>query len=204
MRRNMYGTVAALAWVINHYFFNETHYVYLATEFYPYKLRNPRSSSPFMIYQDLYEPWRDQDDNSKIVNMYRLALWGGVEAKKNQGVIDEKLAKRLMHICNKLNVMFFYPLVYRVDTDELDDSRLQVAGSGLKGSSEYLVQDLEDDEIDEILFLDFDADDDFKRVVLEEYLASCDGLDLNDPNDVLVTLERRCDSSGLRLPFSTS
>lgn len=199
MAGNMYGTVAALAWLISHYFFDGTHFVYLATEFYPYKLRNPRSSSPFMIYQDLYEPWRDQDDNSKVINMYRLALWGGVEAKRKQGVIDEKLADRLKHICNKLNILFFYPVVYRVDADDIDDSRLEIAGSGLKGSSEYLVQDLKDHEF-EILFLDFDADKDFKLVVSEEYFEISE----NDSNDVLVTLERRCDSSGLRLPFSTS
>ena len=204
MAKNLYGTVASLAWLIGHYFYNCKHYVYLAGEFYPYKLKNPRSSSPFMIYQDLYEPWRDQDDHSKIINMYRLALWGGIESKRKQGIIDDNIADRLKHICNKINTIFFYPVVCRVDSAGLDQKRLEVAGSGLKGSSEYLVRDLDDSEIDELLFLDYDADGDFERLVREEYrMFSGVGRYLTDPHEVLDILERRCDSSGLRLPFST-
>jgi hypothetical protein len=205
VEKNLYGTMASIAWILGHYFFDCKHYTYLGVEFYPYKLKNPRSSSPFMIYQDLYEPWRDADDFSKMINMYRLALWGGVEAKRKQGVIDDSLADRLKHICNKLNVMFFYPVVCRVKTTAVDSSRLEIAGSGLSGSSEFLIRDLDDSEIEELLFLDFDTDSDFEQVVREEYKTSRrTGSYSNNPDEVLTILEGRCDSSGLRLPFSAS
>ncbi|MGH9931337.1 MAG: hypothetical protein ACREA9_19195 [Pyrinomonadaceae bacterium] len=204
MGKNLYGTVAALAWILEHYFYDRKHYSYFATEFYPYKLKNPRSSSPFMIYQDLYEPWRDHDDNSKIISMYRLALWGGVETKRRQGVIEDAVADRLKHICNKVNTMFFYPVVCRVNRDSLDQNRLEVSGSGVSGSSEFLVRDLDDAEIDELLFLDFDEDDDLKQLVREEYLSSLEGKFLIDSDEVLSILERRCDSNGLQLPFSAT
>jgi hypothetical protein len=75
MAKNLYGTIPALAWVIGHYFYDCKHYMFLAGEFYPYRL-NPRSSNPYLIYQDLYEPWKDGDEFSKVINGYRLALWG--------------------------------------------------------------------------------------------------------------------------------
>lgn len=205
MEKNLYGTVAALSWVIGHYFYSCKHYTYLAGEFYPYKLKNPRSSNPYKIYQDFYEPWRDQDQYSRFIDAYRLALWGGVEAKRKQGVIEEPLANRLKHICNRINIAFFYPIVCRVKTNRIDQKRLEVASSGLVGSSEYLVKDLDDSEIDEFLFLDYDEDDDFERLVREEYKSfRQNGNYYTQPTEALTILERRCDSGGIRLPFSAT
>ena len=68
MPRYYYGAVPSLAWILGHYFYGGTHFAWLAAEYYPYRLPNPKSSNPHLIYQDLYQPWRDCDDFDKTIN----------------------------------------------------------------------------------------------------------------------------------------
>ncbi|HEV7378008.1 MAG TPA: hypothetical protein VGN95_25230 [Pyrinomonadaceae bacterium] len=205
MPKYNYGTVPAIAWLLGHFFFGCKHYTWVAGEFYPYRQSNPRSSNPYLIYQDIYEPWKEEDDHSKVINQYRINLWGAVEIKRRQGAIDDELADRLKAVCDKINLNFFYPVVCRVDISSLDLSRLKVAGSGTKGSSEYLIEDLQDMEIDNLLFLDFEADKDFNKIVTEEYYKyKQSGNYRTDPNEALEILEGRCDASGIQLPLSNS
>lgn len=203
MPKFSYGTIPAIAWVLGHYFFGR-HYAWVAGEFYPYQ-QNPRSSNPYLIYQDLYEPWKEADDHSKYLNQYRISLWSAVEIKRREGVINDDLAERLKMVCDKINLAFFYPVVSKVDLDSFDSSRLRVAGSGLRGSAEYLIEDLRDEEIDSLLFLDFDADEDFNRIVTNEYheYRQTGGYTIA-PDEVLTILERRCDASGIQLPLSNT
>lgn len=120
-------------------------------------------------------------------------------------MINDDLAERLKVVCDKINLAFFYPVVSRVDLDSFDSSRLRVAGSGLRGSSEYLIEDLRDEEIDSMLFLDFDADEDFNRIVTGEYHGYRRTGDYTiAPDEVLTILERRCDASGIQLPLSNT
>ncbi|HEV2707181.1 MAG TPA: branched-chain amino acid transaminase [Pyrinomonadaceae bacterium] len=191
--RHYYGTVTALAWILGHYFFGAKHYTYLAGEYYPHNLSNPRSSNPYLIYQDFFQPWREKDTYSRYLRSYRQDLRTGVEAKRREGVIDHSLAERLKDICDSVDIVFFYPLVFRVKIGQLPSERLKVEGSGRHGSSEYLVKDLGDPEIDAILFLDFEADADFKRIVTNEYYESNRaGHTPYDSEYVLQVLERRC------------
>jgi hypothetical protein len=53
MPRYYYGTVSALAWILNHYFYGGLHYSWLAGEFHPLRT-NPSSSNPYVIYGQLY------------------------------------------------------------------------------------------------------------------------------------------------------
>ena len=205
MGKNLYGTIPSIAWVFSHYFYGHTHYMFFAGEYYPYRLNNPRSSNPYLIYQELYEPWKDADDFSKIVNGYRLALWRGVEIKRKEGAIDDALAMRLKEICDKVNIAFFYPVVCRVASERIAPARLKIAGSGLRGSSEFLVEDLDEDEIDELLFLDFHDDTDFESIVVSEYGEyRRTKRYTTTQEEVLLTLERRCDSLGVRKPVSAT
>ena len=203
MRKNYYGTVASLAWALGHYFYDSRHFAFLAGEFYPYRLKNPKSSSPYNIYDDIYRPWRDRDDHDKYINQLRLSIRGGVMKKHAEGVIASDVADRLKRICDEVDIEFFYPVVYRVNTLKVDPKRLEVAGSGLEGSSEYLIRDLQDSELDEILFLDFDADEDFREVITEEYYTCCENQTRRLTRDEALTiLERRCNKSGVRYPIS--
>ena len=198
-----YGTVPSLAWVFGHFFYNATHFLYFAPEFYPYRLHNPRTSNPYKVYQDIYEPWKEQDQYSKVIDGYRLNLIGGIEAKRAEGVIDLELSDRLKRVCNKVNLVFFYPVVCRIRLDDALQTRASIEGSGKVGSSEILITDLDESEIDEILFLDFFEDDDFRKITADEYYSyRQNGEYTINPPQVLEILERRCDSRGVRLPIS--
>ncbi len=198
-----YGTVPSLAWILGHFFYNATHFLYFAPEFYPYRSENPRTSNPYKVYQDIYEPWKENDQFSKILDGYRLNLIGGIEAKKAERVIDAELSDRLKRVCNTVNILFFYPVVCRIKLDAALQDRASIEGSGKVGSSEILISDLDESEIDEILFLDFHSDEDFKRITAEEYYSYREnGRYSIKPPQVLEILERRCDSRGVRLPIS--
>lgn len=153
MQTYHYGTVPALAWILAHYFYARVHYAWLALEYFPYRLPNPKSSNPHLIYQDLYQPWRDHDDFDKNINGYRFNLRKGVVAHEGVGTIPVSTANRLKDVCDQVNIMFFYPVVYRVDVSRIAAHRKKSAGSALAGSAEVLIPDLLESEFD-ILFLD--------------------------------------------------
>jgi hypothetical protein len=172
MPNHYYGTKATLAWIFGHYFFNAEHYTWLASEFFPYRLPNPKSSNPYQIYADLYQPWKDRDDFDKYIQQVRLNIRKGVIAQEKAGVISADVANRLREICDRVDIVFLYPIVCRVDIDSIDSSRRQISGSGVTaGSSEELITDLRENEFD-ILFLDFEADASFRELVVDEVAAS--------------------------------
>jgi len=165
MPRYYYGTVPVLAWILNHYFYGGVHYAWLAAEFYPMR-SNPNSSNPYVIYGQLYAAWAWADQNDKFVAQLRLALRRGVDAHQAAQRLDPPLAERLRAMCFSTSVELFYPLVYRVDIERIPRSRRIVAGSGLDGSDEYLVPDINVGEFD-LLFADNRRDPDFVRFVLD-------------------------------------
>jgi hypothetical protein len=160
MAEHYYSTKSVLNWVIAHYFYGATHYTWLANCFYPYGQGNPKSSNPLLNYQDLYQPWKDADPFDKFIASSRINLIKGIMRKEKDGALSAAQGAALRDICDKISTLFFYPIVFRVDLDRIAADRRIVANSGLRGSSEYLVQDLQESEFD-ILFLDFSADADF-------------------------------------------
>lgn len=191
MHSYYYGVHTVLAYIINHFFYDAVHYTYLAKEFHPYKRKNPRSSNPHLRYEELYELWRDDDEFNMSGIQTRLNIKAGVLKQEAKNVIDPALAKRLGRICDEINLSVFYPLVYRVDIRTIDRKRLRKAGSGLRGSSEYLICDLNESEINDILFLDYEGDEIIKLVKNEyEYFRKNSGYRTN-PSDVLIMLEDR-------------
>src|SRR5438309_952713 len=124
MPRYYYGVQTALSYILNHYCYNAIHYVYVAREYYTYRRKNPRSSNPHRVYEDLYEPWVDNDEFSKVINQTRLNIRGGVLAQLNQGAIDIQLSQRLNRICDEIDVRMFYPIIYRVDVTQISKPRL--------------------------------------------------------------------------------
>jgi hypothetical protein len=186
MADNYYGAIAVLAWIFGHYFYHGEHYVWLAEEYYPYRLPNPKSSNPHLVYADLYQPWKDRDDHDKFIQSLRLNLRKGVIAKESAGKIDPHDAARLKTVCDKVDITFLYPIVLKVDIDNVKPvSRHKKAGSALAGSSEILVEDLNETEFD-IIFLDYESDPAFKQLVVDEING------ISPSVDVLTTLEGRC------------
>lgn len=182
---NYYGCIPALTWIFGHYFYNRQHYVWVAAEFNTYRLKNPKSSDPYSIYDDIYRPWRDADNFDKYLSQLRLGIRNGVDHKEKHGVISPQEAVDLGTVCDKIEVAFFYPLVVRVNVDPIPSKRKQIKGSGTVGSDEYLIDDLGETEFD-MLFLDVD-DADVKNLVVTEY---------DNPGSVpqanaLATLQRR-------------
>jgi hypothetical protein len=163
VHRYYYGTVPVLAWIINHYFYGGLHYSWLADAFHPHR-DNPGSSNPYLIYGDLYVPWQERDRYSRFVTDYRRSLEEGVAKKEETGVIDNITAARLKRVCKLGSVELFYPVLYRVDMDEIAPSRRAVENSGLEGSHEFLVPDLRESEFD-LLLTDNRRDRYFPEVV---------------------------------------
>lgn len=187
---NCYGCMTSLAWILNHFFYKEKHYCWIAGEFNTYRLSNPKSSNPYLIYNDIYEPWKDRDDFDKYICQLRMDLVKGVNAQFSDGVISSTLAVKLKRICNDIDIVFLYPIIYRVDISGINSSRLQVAGSGLTvGSSEYLISDLDESvpEFD-VVFLDYQSDPDFKTLIIDEYAK----VTATSQNTALKMLENRC------------
>lgn len=165
-----YGVQTALAYIFNHFFYNATHYVYLSGEYYPYRRKNPRSSNPHRIYEDIYEPWKDNDEFSKIINQNRLNIKNGVLAQETKKIINWSLAGRLRKLCDEMDVRMFYPIIYRIDVEKIHPkTRLQKAGSSLSGSLEYLIEDLAETDIDEMLFSDYRRDKLLNQLVRSEF-----------------------------------
>jgi hypothetical protein len=154
-----------------------------------------------MIYQDIYQAWKDQDDYDKTVSQLRLAMHSGVIAQRKEGVIDDVTADKLKNVCAKVDILFFYPVVVRVRICDIAPNRIDKTGSGLKGSSECLIRDLDELEIDELLFLDFEGEPDFDLLIRREY----DSFRLNHarsvaPAEALAILENRSAASGAQRP----
>jgi hypothetical protein len=139
----------------------------------------PPSSNPLNVYRNIYEEWKDQDEYGKYINQLRLNLRKGVAA--NTGILPAGWDIQLKKICDNIDIIFLYPFVYRVDITKLNPIRLALAGSGLAGSDEYLVDDLDEREFD-LLFNDYENDSDF--VTLKSGTISS--------NQALSILEGRC------------
>jgi hypothetical protein len=157
---NYYSATSYLAWCINHYCYGGMHYTWAAAEFYPYRLPNPKSSNPLLSYQDLYHPWKDRDPYDRFLTQHRMSLKNGVTAKEGVKAISTRPARRLRRIIDKVDILYFMPVVYRIDISPIAVHRLQAAGSGVVGSHEYLIDDISESEF-ELLFLDFSGDADF-------------------------------------------
>ncbi|MBW3571216.1 MAG: hypothetical protein KY467_08920 [Gemmatimonadetes bacterium] len=166
MPRYYYGTVPVLAWILNHYFYERTHYTWLADAFYPHGT-NPGSSNPYQIYGLLYQPWAELDPHARFVRDMRRSLVDGVVARESAGKLDNITAARLKRVCASVRIDLFYPVLYRVDIGRISRSRRIVANSGLEGSREFLVSDLRESEFD-LLLADNDRDDYFADLVLCE------------------------------------
>jgi hypothetical protein len=157
-----YSTQPYLAWCLALYFYGGLHHFYVADCFYPYRLPNPKSSNPLLVYQDLYQPWQDRDNYDKFVLQKRLDIRKGVALQRDKGAITADLADRLKEVCDKIEIMFFYPLVYRVNMSSVPPDILESRGSGLTGSKEYFINGLSDLlGALEVVFLDFSGDRDF-------------------------------------------
>lgn len=188
MPRYYYGTIPALAWIINHYFYSRTHYAWLADAFLPH-WTNPGSSNPYKLYELLYEPWAERDEHAHFINGYRDRLVKAVLQQHLAGTIDAVVAARLCRVCELGSVDLFYPILYRVNIDGIPSSRRVVANSGLQGSHEFLVTDLREHEFD-LLFTDNARDDYFRQVVLKELEG---GVRMH-PMSALTLLEAKVDS----------
>jgi len=181
-----YGTKSTIDWIFGHYFYDKTHYTWLADCFYPYGQSNPKSSNPLLIYQDLYQPWKDNDEFDKFLAGNRLNLVKGVMSKERDRIVSAEQGEALRELCNTVCTTFFYPIVYRVEISRIPVHRRQRAGSAAHGSSEYLIPDLTEGEFD-VMLLDFEEDPDFRKIVKSAILK--DGY--LDSYEVTEILERR-------------
>lgn len=151
-----YSTTTFLTIAINRHLYDDKHFTYVAEGFYPYGKGNPKSSNPLLIYMDLYQPWQDKDPYDKFVLQHRMSVRKGIIEQRKSGVISKQVAKDLKRVADRIDLEFFFPVVLKVKIDvklAVSSSRASIAGSGLTGSSEFLIPDLNDTEF-ELLFND--------------------------------------------------
>ncbi|QTF93847.1 hypothetical protein [Halomonas sp. BM-2019] len=155
MKKTYYSTTTFLILSINRHVYDGEHRVYVAEGFYPYGKKNPKSSNPLLIYMDLYQPWQDRDKHDKFVLQHRLAVRKGIMEKEKDNTVSPLNARDLRMVADLIRIDFFYPVVYQVKFDVSASGRsgVTVAGSGLAGSSEFLISDLNDSEF-ELIFND--------------------------------------------------
>lgn len=156
MSTYLYSAKTVLELAIGHHFYRKQHYVYATPLIFPFR-ENPKSSNPLLIYQDIYHPWKTQDEFDKYISQLRINVRKGVLAKTQEGVVENVLYKRLTEVCDSASLRLFYPVIIRVETSRISSQRRRVAGSGLAGSKEFLIADLHSDEL-ELLFFDECAD----------------------------------------------
>lgn len=160
-----YSTQSFLAYCLNHYFYNGMHYANCAFEFYPYKKSNPASSNPLVLYQGFFHPWRDLDPHDNFILAHRIRLQKGVIFYENLRTITPTLATELKEFCQFIDVGLIFPIVFRIDPSRIDNRRLVTDGSGVTGSQEVLIKDLQEHEF-EVLFCDYDhVDPDIERLM---------------------------------------
>jgi hypothetical protein len=161
------------------YFYQQIHWTYVARPFLPYRLPNPPSSNPFEIYESLYKEWVDRDWFGRSIQQARIRIAKGIIANAEQLAIEQQ--SKLKVICERIDPLFFYPLVYRINIDTIEMDRRIISGSGLLGSEEFLIADLREAEFD-LLFADYNEDSDFVR--LAEGVTT--------PEETMAILEGRC------------
>src|SRR5215471_1294003 len=88
-----YSVQPFLAWTLNHHFYSGRHFTWAATPFLPYRPPNPKSSNPYQMYSDLYQPWKDRDVHDRFVGSLRISLRKGVLAAESS--IGSYIARRL-------------------------------------------------------------------------------------------------------------
>lgn len=149
-----YSVTTFIAYSINRHVYHDKHFTWVASNFYAYGSGNPKSSNPLLIYTDLYQPWNDRDPHDKFILQNRLALRKGILAKESERVVPSRIATDLRFVADNITTDFFYPIVYVLDiTPVVASGRAQVQGSGLSGSQEYLIPDLDGSEFS-VLFDD--------------------------------------------------
>jgi len=154
-----YSTQPFLAWCLNHYVYDKTHYVWASRYFFPYRALNPKSSNPYQIFQDFYQPCVDRDQHDAFIQQKRLKLRAGINAVIGDPThLYYPKLNDLFHICDHIDVTFFWPIIYLIDESvATSTSRGTVAGSGLVGSEERLIKDLKEDEFT-LVIPDFDRE----------------------------------------------
>ena len=96
--------------------------MWAAQPFFPYKQGNPKSSNPYEMYGDLFQPWIDADPFDRFVNSLRTSLRQGVIAMSSH--LTPSVTRRLKKICLKADPELFYPMVYRIDISKIEARRL--------------------------------------------------------------------------------
>jgi len=156
-----YSIQPFLAWCLNHYFYNEIHYVWASQYFFPYRKLNPKSSNPYQMFQDLYQPCVDRDPHDAFIQQKRIKLRAGVDAV----IGDPQSSKHqhrshyydLLYVCDNIDETFFWPVVYLIDGDVATNKKGEPGNSALVGSDERLIKNLAEDEFT-IILPDFDRE----------------------------------------------
>lgn len=155
----IYSTNTWLASRICARFYGGLHWVCGAAEFdgraaLPLGHRQPPSSSPAEIYQQLFHDADRRDLHSTKINENRAGLLKGAAARRQQGVIDSAAEAEVSAIIHAAQSSDFRPLLYVIPY-LLVQGRAKLVPVGQRASifsEEYIIDDLRTGEFDVIQF----------------------------------------------------
>lgn len=153
MKENLlfYSTNTKIAFFIAEQFYNSKHFVWCAPVYNPQKLDNydfrskiPVSSSPFKIYQQLYEDVISNDKHSSKIEQNRTGLKKGAAIMRQKGIIDDNDFARILSIIDNAEISEFTPLLYLIPKSLVEKKIKTVDIDSVANplSCEYQIHDL--------------------------------------------------------------
>lgn len=144
----LYSTVTRLAYVINQEFYRGIHYVWCAPA--PSQdasvLRNPDSSDPWWLFEQLARDIKKGELHSAIVDRNRSGLIRGAESRHAQGIIDEGQRLLIQAMVEEAVLIDFEPLFMVIPYSGVKDRNLVSSPSfrdrARATSHEFIIENL--------------------------------------------------------------
>ncbi|MEL7088353.1 MAG: hypothetical protein AAGL98_07925 [Planctomycetota bacterium] len=156
----LFSTGTVLAYRINCHYYDRQHHVWcspFASTFSPHfkpEMVLPKSSTPGKLFADYQAAVTNTiDKHCPTKQNHRGRLKTGVEAKKKEGVIDDREANEIRQLIDDSVASDFEPVLYVIAIDQLrlKPNPLQVPAASIRAhglSPEYLIPQLTEDCFD--------------------------------------------------------
>ncbi len=144
----LYSVNTWLAYSIAETFYDGEHYVwctpYFSSRAAPAHVRLPPTSAPCTIYRSLADEVKAGDRHSAKIRDNRMGISRGMNAKLQNGTIDERQSGRIVDVLNGAEIRDFRPLLYVIPFDRVREivAPVEVADRAHPLSAEFLIERL--------------------------------------------------------------
>lgn len=155
----LYSTNTWISYKIAQKYYGDVHYVWCTPEFDPRQNGRdsavPPTSSPFEMYQSLFEEVYRGERHSSKIGANRTGILRGAQAKHSAGVIGDSQVSEIAAVINAARVSDFRPLLYVIPAVQVA-SLIREPPPEDKAhplSAEYIIPELPRNHFDVIEFL---------------------------------------------------